>query len=72
MRILNHVSPPNVFIVGAVPVRPGFPLEAYGNDGLPSKFAASCGGGDARRINPVSAAGTSPAVYLNFNGVIRG
>jgi hypothetical protein len=27
-------SPPNVFIGGPVPVSPGFPLKACGNDGL--------------------------------------
>jgi hypothetical protein len=26
-------SPPNVFIGGPVPVSPGFPLKACGNDG---------------------------------------
>jgi hypothetical protein len=34
MRIIPKASPPNVLIGGPVPVSPGFPIEAFGNDGL--------------------------------------
>src|SRR5207247_9407789 len=37
-------SPPNVLIGGPVPVSPGFPIEACGNDGLRNcHYVASCG-----------------------------
>jgi hypothetical protein len=32
--IIRKASPPNVLIGGPVPVLPGFPIEAFGNDGL--------------------------------------
>src|SRR5262249_40054548 len=31
-------SPPNVLIAGPVPVSPGFPIKAFGNDGLKEKL----------------------------------
>jgi len=34
MAIILVASPPNAFIGGPVPDSPGFPLKAYGNDGL--------------------------------------
>jgi hypothetical protein len=36
MRIyfIPKASPPNVLIGGPVLVSPGFPIEAFGNDGL--------------------------------------
>src|SRR5918994_1022981 len=32
--VLEKTSPPNVLIGGPVPVSPGFPIEAFGNDRL--------------------------------------
>ena len=36
MRIyfIPKASPPNVLIGGPVPISSGFPIEAFGNDGL--------------------------------------
>ena len=34
MRFVPKASPPNVSIGGPVPVSPGFPIEAFGNDEL--------------------------------------
>jgi hypothetical protein len=31
-KLIPEASPPNVFIGGPVPVSPGFPIEAFGND----------------------------------------
>jgi len=31
---ISKASPPNVLIGGPVPISPGFPIEAFGNDGL--------------------------------------
>jgi hypothetical protein len=31
---MPKASPPNVLIGGPVPISPGFPIEAFGNDGL--------------------------------------
>src|SRR5262245_3935148 len=32
-EFIPKVSPPNVLVGGPVPVSPGFPIEAFGNDG---------------------------------------
>jgi hypothetical protein len=45
MKIIPKASPLNVFIGGPIPISPGFPLKACGNDGLQTGNwfdAASC------------------------------